>query len=135
MKITQEEEVDRQTVLHIELEDEDLDPYLDRGYRRVSQRTAIPGFRKGIAPRRIIEQFLGREVLLNEVLDTMLPEVTGRAIDEQSIDAVGLPQIELLDLGSGRLSGRSANFGDTGAGRRKLQARVAWASAGGMGKP
>lgn len=98
MKITQEEEVDRQTVLHIELEDEDLDPYLDRGYRRVAQRTAIPGFRKGKAPRRIVEQFLGREVLLNEVLDTMLPEVTGRAIDEQSIEAVGLPQIELLDL-------------------------------------
>ncbi len=98
MKITQEEEVDRQTVLHIELDDEDLDPYLDRGYRRVAQRTAIPGFRKGKAPRRIIEQFLGREVLLNEVLDTMLPEVTGRAIDEQSIKAVGLPQIELLDL-------------------------------------
>ena len=98
MKITQEEEVDRQTVLHIELDEEDLDPYLDRGYRRVAQRTAIPGFRKGKAPRRIIEQFLGREVLLNEVLDTMLPEVTGRAIDEQSIEAVGLPQIELLDL-------------------------------------
>ena len=98
MKITREEEVDRQTVLHIELEEEDLDPYLDRGYRRVAQRTAIPGFRKGKAPRQIVEQFLGRGALLNEVLDTMLPEVTGRAIEEQSIDAVGLPQIELLDL-------------------------------------
>ena len=98
MKITQEEVVDRQTVLHIELEDEDLSPYLDRGYRRVSQRTVIPGFRKGKAPRRIVERFLGRESLLSEVLDTMLPEVTRQAIAGQEIDAVGMPQIELLEL-------------------------------------
>ena len=98
MKITQEEVVDRQTVLNIDLEDEDLNPYLDQGYRKVVQRTNIPGFRKGKAPRRIIEAYLGRESLLNEVLDTMLPEVTGLAIDEQKLDAAGLPRIELLDL-------------------------------------
>ena len=56
MKITQDEVVERQTVLHIELEDNDIDPYLDRAYRRVVQRANVPGFRKGKAPRRIIEQ-------------------------------------------------------------------------------
>jgi trigger factor len=98
VKITQEEVVDRQTVLHIELEDEDLDEYLDRGYRRVVQRTAIPGFRKGKAPRRIVERYLGRESLLNEVLDKMLPEVTSNAISAQSLDAAGMPDIELLNF-------------------------------------
>ena len=98
MKITQEEVVERQTVLHIELEDEDLDVYLDRGYRRAVQRTVVPGFRKGKAPRRILENYLGRESLLNEVLDSMLPEVTGRAITEQELDATGLPRIELIEL-------------------------------------
>ncbi|MCH7786051.1 MAG: trigger factor, partial [Chloroflexi bacterium] len=98
MKVNQEEVIDRQTVLNIELEDEDLDPYLDRGYRRVVQRTVIPGFRKGKAPRRIVENFLGRESLLNEVLDSMLPEVTSQAIDRQELEAAGLPRIELLNL-------------------------------------
>ena len=98
MKVNQEEVIDRQTVLNIELEDEDLDPYLDRGYRRVVQRTVIPGFRKGKAPRRIVENFLGRENLLNEVLDSMLPEVTSQAIDRQELEAAGLPRIELLNL-------------------------------------
>lgn len=98
MKITQEEVVDRQTVLNIELEEDDLDTYLDQGYRKVAPRLAIPGFRKGKAPRRIVEQFVGREALLNEVFDTMLPEITGRAIDEQSIEAGGLPSIELEDM-------------------------------------
>ena len=98
MKITQEEAVDRQTVLHIELEDEDLDTWIDRGYRRVVQSTLIPGFRKGKAPRWRVEQVVGRESLLNEVLDSMLPDVTSRAIDEQELDASGLPRIELLEL-------------------------------------
>ena len=65
MKITQDEVVERQTVLHIELEDNDIDPYLDRAYRRVVQRANVPGFRKGKAPRIIIEQYFGRESLLN----------------------------------------------------------------------
>ncbi len=98
MKITQDEIVDRQTVVHIELEDDDLDPYLDRGYRRVVQRVQIPGFRKGKAPRRIVQQFLGSESLLNEVLDTMLPELTSRAIEEQELDVAGLPQMEMVGL-------------------------------------
>ena len=98
MKISQEEVVDRQAVLHIELEDEDLDPYLDRGYRRLAQRTLIPGFRKGKAPRHVVERYVGREGLLNEVLDSMLPEVTSRAIAEQELETASLPQIELVEL-------------------------------------
>ncbi|HJO81759.1 MAG TPA: trigger factor family protein, partial [SAR202 cluster bacterium] len=86
MKITQEEIVDSQTIIHIELEDPDLSPYLDQGYRKVVQQVAIPGFRKGKAPRRIVETFIGRESLLNEVLDTMVSEVTDLAIKEQDID-------------------------------------------------
>ena len=98
MKITQDDVVDRQTVLHIELEDDDMDPYMDRAYQRVVQRVNIPGFRKGKAPRRIIEQYFGRESMLNEVLDSMLPELTNQAINEKDLDAVGLPSIEMEEL-------------------------------------
>lgn len=98
MKITQGEIEDRQTVLRVELDDEDIATYLDQGYRRLVQRTSIPGFRKGKAPRRIVENFLGRESLINEVIDSMLPEVTTKAITEQELDAGGLPSIELIEM-------------------------------------
>ena len=98
MKITQDDVVERQTVLHIELEDDDIDPYLNRAYQRVVQRVNIPGFRKGKAPRSIIEQYFGRESMLNEILDSMLPELTNQAINDQDLDAVGLPSIELEEL-------------------------------------
>ena len=98
MKITQEEVVDRQTVLHIELEDEDMVPYLDRGYSKVAQRTTVPGFRKGKAPRPVIERYVGRENLIQEALDYLLPDVTVRAIEAQELEATGHPDVELLDL-------------------------------------
>ena len=98
MIITQEEVVNRQTVLHIEMDAAEVDPYLDRGYRRVVPRLSIPGFRKGKAPRSIVERFVGRQSLLNEVLDSMVFEVTNRAVTEREIEAAGLPKIEIVDM-------------------------------------
>ena len=98
MKITQDEIVEQQTVLHIELDDNDIDPYLERAYKKVVKRVNIPGFRKGKAPRRIIEQFFGRETLINETLDSMLPEITGNAISENDLDAVSIPSINLESI-------------------------------------
>lgn len=98
MKLTQEAVVDRQTTLQIELEEEDLDAYLERGYQRVVQKTAIPGFRQGKAPRFIVERFVGRESLLQEALDFMLSDATSRAISEKQLETTGLPKFELLGL-------------------------------------
>ena len=98
MNITQDEVVDSQTTLHIELEDADLDPYLDRAYRQVVGRMAVPGFRRGKAPRSVVESLMGRETLLNEVLEYMVSDVISRAVEEQELDTVGSPSIDDLDM-------------------------------------
>ena len=98
MKITQEEMVDRQTVLHIELEDEDLGPYLDSGYRQVAKNVVVPGFRRGKAPRVILETYLGREALLRESVEFLVPDVTATATSAQGLEPWGEPQMELLGL-------------------------------------
>ncbi len=90
--------MDLQTVLNIELEEDDLPPYLDRGYQRVVNRVSIPGFRKGKAPRAIVENFLGRESLIHEALDFMVSDVTEKAIAEQSLETVEPAGVELVDL-------------------------------------
>ena len=87
-----------QTVLNIELEEDDLPPYLDRGYQRVVNRVSIPGFRKGKAPRTIVENFLGKESLIREALDFMVSDVTEKAFSERKIETAGPPDVELLDL-------------------------------------
>ena len=97
MKVTQGEVEERQVSLRIELDDDDLEPYVERGYRQVVGKMRIPGFRPGKAPRRIVEGMMGRESLISESLDFMVADVITKAVEEQEIESVGFPQIE--DIG------------------------------------
>ena len=96
MQVTQEELQQRQAVLHIEMEDADLERYLDRAHRRVVQRLTVPGFRRGKAPRSIVERLVGRDVLLEEALELLLPEVTAKAVEEQGLEMAAPPRVEVV---------------------------------------
>lgn len=98
MKVTQQESAPLQAVLDIEVEPEELDHFLERAYRRLVQRVSIPGFRPGKAPRSVLERVMGREALLNEALDFLVPEMTGRALQEQQLEASALPDVEVVTL-------------------------------------
>lgn len=96
MKVTREDEVQRQTVLNIEMEEPDLESYLQRAYQRVSQKVKVPGFRPGKAPRAVVERVIGRESLLQEALEFMVPEATAKAIEQEAIEAGAQPDVELI---------------------------------------
>ncbi|NQU97264.1 MAG: trigger factor [Chloroflexi bacterium] len=93
MKVTQDEVVDRQTNLHIEVDSDLLEQHMDRAYRKLVQQTSVPGFRKGKAPRHILERVVGRDSLLDEAIETLTPEAVADAIEEQSLDPVTLPRV------------------------------------------
>lgn len=97
MKVTQDEIVDRQAVLNIELDPTSLEDHLQKAYKRLVGRVAVPGFRKGKAPRRIFEQTFGHERLVEEALETMVPDAVSEAIDENSIQAAGTPRVSVLE--------------------------------------
>ena len=63
MKVSQVEQVQSQVVLSIEVEPSELEEHLDRVYRRAVQRVNIPGFRRGKAPKLVVERQLGRDAL------------------------------------------------------------------------
>ena len=69
---------------------------LDRAYRRLVQRTDIPGFRKGKAPRGMLERHLGRERLVHEALDILIPEAYNKALEEQQIEVVDQPKLDIV---------------------------------------
>ncbi len=98
MKVTQEDTVQSQTVLQVELEPDDVERYLSWAYKRVVQKVNIPGFRKGKAPRAIVERFVGREALLNDALDYMVSDTTLRAVDQQELKAAASPEVEIEKL-------------------------------------
>ena len=95
MKITREETAPREVSLNIELEPSDLEPYLDRAYKRLVNRIQIPGFRPGKAPRFIVENHVGREALVRESLDLMAQESLDKAITEENLEIFGEPDVEV----------------------------------------
>ncbi len=96
MKVTREDLEHSEVSLNIEVEEEDIEPYLQRAYQRVVGRVNIPGFRKGKAPRAVLERFVGRHSLEDDALDLMLPEIVQRAVEEQGVKQASIPQVQLL---------------------------------------
>ena len=98
MKTTREETSPREVVLNIELESADTEPFLDRSYRRVVNRVQIPGFRRGKAPRIIVENFVGTEALVRETLDSMVQDALERAIKDENLETFGDPDVEMVEI-------------------------------------
>lgn len=98
MKATAERIKGCEAVLNIEVESEELETALDQAYRRLVSKVTISGFRKGKAPRPLLERYLGREALLNEALEHLLPELYEQAIKEQGLEPFAPPQLELIQL-------------------------------------
>lgn len=98
MKVTQGEVQERQVSLRIELDDDDLEPYVDRGYRQVVQKMRVPGFRPGKAPRKVVEGMIGREGLVSESLDFLVADAIAKAVESQEIDSVGFPNVDNVEF-------------------------------------
>lgn len=95
MKLSLERIENSQVVLNIEAEPEEVELALEESYRHLAKSTNIPGFRRGKTPRAMLERYLGREVLLEEAMEHLVPQLLGRALEEQGIDAIAEPEIEI----------------------------------------
>jgi len=96
VKVTNEKTENRQAYLRIEVEPAEIAAGTEKAYKRLVNRVNIPGFRKGKAPRPIFERFYGEHELFHEALDDIIPDVYNKAIDEQKIEPIGQPQLEMV---------------------------------------
>lgn len=96
MKVTKGTPGPAEVVLNIEMDSEDEEPFVSRSYRRVVNQIQIPGFRRGKAPRPIVENYAGRSALIHEALDFMIPETLDRVLKDENLQAFAQPQVELL---------------------------------------
>lgn len=98
MKVTLERLPESRVQLDIEVDQERLEKSIDAAYKRVASRARIPGFRPGKAPRKIVERMVGREGLIREALDTLVPDVYNEAIESEQVFAVDQPELEIVEL-------------------------------------
>ena len=97
MKVTLERLPESRVQLEIEVEPDRLERSLDAAYKRLVPTLRIPGFRPGKAPRGIVERMVGRDRLIHEALDALVPAVYTEALESEEIDAVDQPELEILE--------------------------------------
>jgi len=96
MKVSTEPIENSQVALNIEMEPVEVDKYLEKAYNRLVRRVSVPGFRKGKAPRDILERHIGKDALFREALEDLIPATYKEALEKQEIDAIAQPQFELI---------------------------------------
>lgn len=88
--------------LTIDMPFADLEPAIDASYKEIANQVNIPGFRKGKVPARLIDQRFGRGVVLQEAINSVLPQVYAEAVREHDLRPLGQPDIDISELNDGK---------------------------------
>ena len=85
--------------LIVEVGQEEFEAAIEKVYRKSRGNITVPGFRKGKAPRKVIEGMYGAGVFYEDAIEEVYPEACNAAIAEKGLDHVAPPQVEILTLG------------------------------------
>jgi trigger factor len=115
-----------QVLLEIEVEQPRVERALDEAYKRYAQRLDIPGFRRGKAPRPLVERLVGRESLLEAAIERLVPAVYREAIVEAGLHPIEEAQVQIVEMEPLRIKATvpvrpQVRLGDYRSLRRELQ--------------
>ena len=98
MKTNVEKLSDTRVKLNVSVPFDELGPEIDQAYKAISQQVNIPGFRRGKAPRQLIDARFGRGPILEQVVNDMLPTRYETALAENDINPLGQPEIDITKI-------------------------------------
>ena len=84
------------------VEPEKFDEGLKKAYNKMKGRIQIPGFRKGKAPMKVIENYYGEGVFYDEAFDAIFPEIYQAALKEHDVEVVDRPELDVEQMGRGK---------------------------------
>ena len=97
MELIRNEKVADNTVeLEFKVNAEQFAEAVTKAFRKANAEITVPGFRKGKAPRSVVEKMYGEEVFFNDAIDAILPEAYEAAINESGIEPVARPAVEIV---------------------------------------
>ena len=85
--------------LTVEVGQEEFEAGIEKVYRKSRGNISVPGFRKGKAPRKVIEGMYGAGVFYEDAIEELYPEACSAAVEEKGLDPVAPPQVEIISLG------------------------------------
>lgn len=98
MKSSVEKLSDTRVKLNVEVPFEELKSEIDQAYKALAQQINIPGFRRGKAPRQLIDARIGRGPVLEQVVNDMLPTRYQQACEENELVVLGQPAIDITKI-------------------------------------
>jgi trigger factor len=102
MKVEVRKEAPSKAVLEVELPPEELGRGLDRAIIKLNQRVSVPGFRRGKAPRTLLERVVGKEALYEEAINQLVPDAYSQAVDQAGVRPIARPQIDVKEVEEGK---------------------------------
>ena len=98
MKTTVDKLSDTRVKLTVNVPFAELDQEIDQAYAAIAQQVSIPGFRKGKAPRQLIDARFGRGPILEQVVNYMLPSRYEQAVKENDLKVIGQPDVDISKI-------------------------------------
>lgn len=103
MKSSVDKLSDTRVKINVEVPFDELTGHIDAAYKELAQQVSIPGFRRGKAPRQLLDARIGRGPILEQVINDMLPEKYGQAVEEHDLTVLGSPQIDISNVDDGNI--------------------------------
>ncbi len=99
MSLTKSEVIEKNRYeLQFSIDKATFDKATDAVYRKQVKNMTIPGFRKGKAPKSVVEKMYGAGIFYEDAINDLLPEAYTAALAEAAIDAVGYPEFDIVSL-------------------------------------
>ncbi len=95
VRVTVEEQPKSSVTLDIVADEDEFKQAVDRAFRRVNELVNVPGFRPGKAPRQLVEQRVGRDLIVQEAHREIMDDLYRRALEQEDIVPVSDPEVDV----------------------------------------
>src|SRR5215831_16236825 len=96
VKVTAERLPESQVRLEIISDEEEFKGAVDKATKRLAQRVMVPGFRRGKAPRPLVERHVGRSMIVTEANGDLMDDLYRQALEQEDLTPVTRPSVEIL---------------------------------------
>ena len=97
MNVKSTEQANGKAKIIVEIEKQEFEAALNKAYNKAKKDIMVPGFRKGKAPRKVVEGMYGAKIFYEDAVNEIFPELYTKAVIEQQLKAVGGPSIADMD--------------------------------------
>lgn len=96
------EQVEKNVIcLEVEVDSDKVNAAIVAAVRSLAHRVKVPGFRRGRVPKNILELTVGKEAILDEALELLVPKAYSQAVEEQGVEPIDRPQVEVVTIEEG----------------------------------